>query len=595
MKNVLTVLAACAATASTVVTAAAARSVPLNYVIIGGGPAGFVLLEQLTRNPKIKVTLIEAGPDGSTDPALNSESSFSRIMQRCQRILNIIKAPADIPDLLPFLALYTSQPDPNLGGLTPNIWQGKVLGGGTAVNGMAYCRGAPSVFDEWAQVSGNGGLAWNSMLQSFKNTSHYTSEPDANYPQVVNTSVYGNGPLEISRTARTTGFDFPFSDALQSTLGIKEIDMNDGQGIGVDLGLQTIRVSNRTRSYAYNTFGYLAATRPNVQIIHNATVTKINFSNLTATGVTYVTTANSQAITLNAQEVIVSAGAIGTPKLLMLSGIGPASTLKSLKIPVILDAPDVGQNLYDHHLSVVELQVTNDILTSWQYTQNATERAIAQEQYAKNFSGPLGWVNGEVFAGARVPDSVFNGTGSTYYQNLPADRPQVLYEFSTSAFVPTPNISSVSVWATCIQPEVSGHLTLNSSDWRDDPLIYSNYYGSKADKALILYAYKQLRNTILKSSYLKPYIIQETFPGANVTSDADVWKAIQQSAQSFHHPVGTVAIGKVLDANWRIKGLNGIRVVDSSSIPSLPTCHIQSDVYAIAFRASLDICAADKL
>jgi len=458
---------------------------------------------------------------------------------------------------------------------------------------MIYCRGAPSVYDEWAQISGNSGLAWSSMLVAFENTTHYTQQPGTDYQQVVNTSVYGEGPVEISRTASTTGWDLPFSDALQSVLGVEEIDMNDGKSLGVDLGLQSIRVSNRTRSYAYNTFGYLAAIRPNAHIVHNATVSRVNFSGSKATGVTYINTDNDEVVNLDAHEVIVSGGAINTPKLLMLSGIGPASTLESLDIPVILDAPAIGKNLKDHHLSVVELQVTEDILTVWQYTQNTTERAIAQQEYAQNFSGPLGWTNGEVFAGARVPDSIFNDMGSTFYQDLPADRPQVLYEFSTSAFVPAPNVSTLSVWATCIQPEASGNLTLNSSDWQDAPLIFSNYYGSESDKALITYGYNKLRNNILKSPNLQPFIVQETFPGSNVTSDADVWKAIQQSALSFHHPVGTVALGTVLDANWRIKGLDGIRVVDSSALPTLPTCHIQSAVYAIAYVASSDIAKAD--
>lgn len=503
------------------------------------------------------------------------------------------EAPADITQLLPYVSAYASQPDPNLGGLTPNLFQGKALGGGSAVNGMIYCRGAPSVYDEWAQISGNNGLQWSSMLKAFENTVHYTQQPGTDYQQVVNLSVYGNGPVEISRTASTTGWDLPFAHALETTLALEEIDMNDGRGLGVDLGLQSIRVSNRTRSYAYNTFGYLAAVRPNAHIIHNATVTKINFHGINATGATYTNTDNNQVVTIVAEEIIVSGGAINSPKLLMLSGVGPANILTSFGIPVILDVPAIGQNLKDHHLSVVELQVTEAILTVWQYTENATERAIAHQEYAKNFSGPLGWTNGEVFAGSRVPDSIFNGTGSTFYQNLPVDRPQVLYEFSTSAFVAAPNVSTLSVWATCIQPEASGNVTLNSSNWQDAPLIFSNYYGSASDKALITYGYNELRNKILKSPGLQPFIVQETFPGTNVTTQEDIWDAIKQSAQSFHHPVGTVALGTVLDGDWRIKGLGNIRVVDSSALPTLPTCHIQSDVYAIAYRAASDIANAD--
>ncbi|KAL8718837.1 MAG: hypothetical protein Q9225_004082 [Loekoesia sp. 1 TL-2023] len=544
----------------------------VDYVIVGGGPAGFVVAEQLSRNPRVRVTLLEAGPDASQDPVIN--------------------VPAYFIEVLPYLSLYDSQPDPNLGGLTPNLWQGKVLGGGSATNGMLYCRGSSSVFDEWARISGNPGLAWNSLLNDFRATSHYTFQP-ADYQQIVNTNGFGNGPLEVSRTSGLTGFDLPFATALQSTLGLKEQDFTDGTGIGYDLGLGTIRVSNRTRSYALNTFGYEMANRPNFRLIHNAMVQKIGFSGRTAQSVTYINTLNNQTSTLTANEVIVAGGAINTPKLLMLSGVGPRNQLTKFNIPVVADIPDVGANLYDHHYSAIEVEVTPNVETVWQWSVNATGVAEYQAEYARDRSGPLGWNNGDLYAGYRLPDSIFQGINSTYYTSLPKDRPNVFFEYSTAAFVqPAPNVSIVTAWSTVIQPEASGYLTLASANYEDAPLIYSNYYGSEADKAVIMNGYKQLRS-VLQAAPLQSTIVREVFPGANVTTDAQIWQAIQQSAASFHHPVGTVALGKVLDANWRIKGLKGIRVVDSSAIPNLPTCHPQSDVYAVAHRAALDIIRAD--
>ena len=459
---------------------------------------------------------------------------------------------------------------------------------------MLYCRGASSVFDEWAQISGNQGLAWKSLLQDFKATSHYTFQP-ADYSELVDTSNYGDGPLEVSRSSGLTGFENPFVNALESTLNLKEVDMTDGTGIGVDRGLNTIRVSNRTRSYALNTFGYQMANRPNVQIIHNAWVQKVGFSNKVAQSVTYTNTLNNQTYTINATEIIVSAGAVKSPQLLLLSGVGPKAQLSALNIPVVADIPDVGSNLYDHHYSVIEVEVTKNVETVWQWSQNATEEALAQAEYAENASGPLGWSNGNVYAGARVPDSVFAASKNSYYPSLPKDRPQVFYEYATAAFLqPAPNVSIVSAWATLVQPEASGTISLASSDYRDAPLINSNYFGSAGDKAAIIYAYKQLRS-ILQSDEMKSVIVRERFPGPNVTSDAQIWQAIQQGAESFHHPLGTVALGKVLDHNWRIKGLQGIRVVDSSAIPTMPTCHPQSDVYAVAHRAALDIVKADGI
>lgn len=491
------------------------------------------------------------------------------------------------------MSLYNSQSDPNLGGLAPNLWQGHVFGGGSAVNAMAYCRGASSVFDEWAKISGNPGLAWDSLIHDFKATTHYTYQP-SDYSEVVNTSGYGDGPLEVSRQSGLTGFDTPFARTLESELDLQQVDLTDGTGIGVDLGLSTIRVSNRTRSYALNAYGFQMADRPNVRLIHNATVKRIGFLNKTAQNITYVDSVRNEIHIISAKEILVTAGAINTPKLLMLSGVGPKDRLSALNIPIVADIPAIGSNLYDHHYSFMEVQVTDDVETIWQFTQNATGAALAQAEYAANASGPLGWEAGSVFACARIPDAVFHGLNSTHYPLIPQDRPQLLYQYATAGFLPNaPNVSTVSAWAALVQPEATGYLTLNTSDYRDAPLIYSNYYGSPSDKAAIVYGYQKLRS-MLQSDALKPVIVQEIFPGRNVTSDEGIWQAIQQSAASFHHPLGTVALGTVLDSNWRIKGLNGIRVVDSSALPSPPTCHIQADVYAMAHRAAKDIALADR-
>ena len=507
-------------------------------------------------------------------------------------IANRVLVPAYFPQVEPYVWLYNSQPDPNLGGRAPMLWQGHILGGGSAVNGMLYCRGASSVFDEWAQISGNDGLAWDSLLQDFKATTHYTYQP-ADFSQVVNDTVYGDGPLEVSRSSGLTGFDIPFANAFKSALGIQQVDLTDGTGIGLDMGLETIRVSNRTRSYALNTYGYKMANRPNVQIIHGAWVQQIGFSNKIARNVTYSDIVSNDTNTIHAKEIIVSAGAINSPKLLMLSGVGPKDQLSALNIPIVADVPRIGSNLYDHHYSVIEVEVTDDVQTVWQYIQNATGAALAREEYATNASGPLGWDNGDLYVAVRLPDSVFGATDNAYYPSIPPDRPQVLYEYGTAPFLqPAPNASIVAAWATLVQPEATGHISLNSSDYHDPPLIYSNYYGSAGDKAAIMYAYKQLRS-ILKSDDMKSVVVREIFPGPNVTTDAEIWQAIQQTAMSFHHVVGTVALGTVLDRDWRIKGLKGIRVVDSSAIPTLPTCHPQADVYAIAHRAARDIARAD--
>lgn len=483
-----------------------------------------------------------------------------------------------------------TEPDANLGGYAPGIAQGRTLGGGAAVNGMAYCRGSSSLFDEWAEISGNAGLTWDSMLEEFKQVSRYRDPPHANYEQFVNASGYGNGPVEVSRSSGLTGFEFPFAEAIEAELGLHQQDLTDGTGIGIDMGLSSISAHNRTRSHPRNTFGVIAEGRPNLQIIHDARVTKVHFKGEMAVGATYQF--GGEAVEIEAAEIIISAGAIDTPRLLMLSGVGPKEKLEELGIPIVADNPEVGANLRDHPFSIMQLQVTPEVMTVWQWSSNETQAIIARELYAANASGPLGWNNGYSFAAFRLPDSAWpEGVDNAHYLSLPDDRPHVLIQFSTVPFIPSPN-STIIAWASLVQPEAAGSVSLRSADYHDDPLIHTNFYGSDGDKAAVLWTYKKLRE-ILKRPEVSPLIVAERYPGPDVTSDEAIWAAMGQQTYSFRHAVGTAAIGKALDSNWRLKGLKGIRVVDSSAFPYPTTCHPQAVVYALASRAAKDILLGD--
>jgi len=372
-----------------------------------------------------------------------------------------------------------------------------------------------------------------------------------------------------------------------SVLGLPHVDLNDGTGLGVSSGTSSIRASNRSRSYAPQGYGWKLAGRFNVQVLHNAQATKINFHGRRAQSVTYINPNDGSSRTLHAKEIIVAAGAINTPKLLMLSGVGPARHLESLGIKVVADIPQIGQNLLDHHSAFMEFEVPSSIETLWQYTQNSTFKTIAEEEYYKDGSGPLGVPNGAAFAVSRIPDAIFQAVGDTFHPSLPADRGHLMFQYSSSTLQQTtPNVSIISPFVALAQPEASGYMKLASADYRDAPLIYSNYYGSRGDKAAILYGYKQLRK-VVQNPEIAPILGREIYPGANVTSDEDLWNAIAGGSMSFHHPLGTVALGTVVEGkSWRIKGLDGIRVVDSSTMPTMPTCHIMASVYAYAHHAA---------
>lgn len=266
-----------------------------DYVIIGGGPAGFVLAEELSRKPNVTVVLLEAGPETAGVEAID--------------------VPGYAPPLLQtqYTWNYTCQPDPNLGGNSPLLHQGRGFGGGSAVNYMGACRGAPSVYDEWADISGDDGLRWENFFNDYKSTVHYTEET-LDYDPHVNTSAYGDGPLELTAPPDNLGFVQQLVSSWMAILGLPWVDLSDGTGLGVTTSVDTIRASNRTRDFASQAFGWQLAGRRNARQLHDVEVTKIGFEGKRAASVTYVNHGDGSTNTLYPKEIIVAAGALGSPK-----------------------------------------------------------------------------------------------------------------------------------------------------------------------------------------------------------------------------------------------------------------------------------------
>lgn len=268
-----------------------------DYVVIGGGPAGFVVAEQLSENPDVSVMLLEAGPENAG-------------------IQNI-----DVPILAPNLLRsiyawnYTSAPDPNLGGVAPVLDQGRGFGGGSAINYMGHCRGSASLFDQWAETSGDDGLRWDNFLESFMAVYNYQSVTALSLA-VVNTSVYGNGPIDQVVRNDDLGSEERVINAFMSTLDLPLVDHNDGVGLGVSAALLGIRPENRTRDFAPQAFGWRMTGRPNAHMLYDAEVTKLNFDGSRAVSVDYTNPLEegTTARTIRAREIILSAGAISSPR-----------------------------------------------------------------------------------------------------------------------------------------------------------------------------------------------------------------------------------------------------------------------------------------
>ncbi|KAL4865025.1 hypothetical protein BDV12DRAFT_211297 [Aspergillus spectabilis] len=539
-----------------------------DYVIVGAGPAGYVLATRLSENPAVRVTLLEAGPDGGNDPNMYTPGKAGAL-QGSRYNWN-----------------YTSQPDPRRGGIARALPQGRTLGGGTSINFMSYSRGAASVYDEWAEISGIGGLRFENLLEQFKRSTNLTIPYPIDYAQAANHAVYGEGPVQISYEKETTGTEPYWGNAMSAAIGhhVHLIDPTDGRSIGRwNGGPHTININTGRRSSAQTSYGTVLSKRTNVNVIPEAEVTRIDIVNGKAVSVQYVSHTDNANYTISAtREIISSAGAIGSPKLLMLSGLGPREHLEALGIPVIKDIPELGDNLHDHHSAVVMSQVPQSIVTIFTLKTNATLRAEAEARYQANGTGPLSQTLTSSTVTERPPDSLLDALNASYHKSLPEDRPILLYQYTTSPLRPNPEmLNPISGFVSLLQPEGHGYIRLASADYRDAPLIYSSFWGTDADLALILYGYKKLRRA-MASDILAPIVQREVFPGPQVQTDAELIQAIFASGWSFEHPTGTCSLGKVVDADFRIPGIQGLRVVDSSTLPSQPTSPLSGAVYAVA-------------
>lgn len=555
----------------TLATAAKTRYPDSDYVIVGAGPAGYVLANRLSQDPNITVILLEAGSDGSDNADIYTPGHAGKL-QNSRYSWN-----------------YTSQPDPRRGGIAPLFPQGRGLGGGTSINFMAYSRGAASVYDQWAKESGNDRLSFGKLLQMFQLSTNLTMPSLTDYPTAANPAVYGNGPLQVSYEMNATETEPFWGDAMAASISptVPLIDPADGRSIGrVNGGPHTINLQTGRRSSAQNSYGSALLARKNVRVITGAEATKIHVWYGKAALVEYISGDGSNLTVWARREVIVSAGAIGSPKLLMLSGIGPRKHLEDLRIPVVKDIPDVGDHLHDHHNAVVMVQIPDNITTSYRLQSNATLLAVAEEQFQANGTGPLSRTLTSSYVTERPSDAFLDTINAPFHKALPKDRPILSYHYTTSAMAPNPqNANVISGYVSLMQPEAHGSVRLASNDYRDAPLIFSNYWGSDADLALQLYGYKKLRGA-MTSRIMAPIVKGELFPGPEIQTDDELTRAMLSSAWSFHHPSGTCALGKVVDSKFRIPGIRGLRIVDSSVLPSQPTCHTSAPVYAVAELAA---------
>ena len=523
-----------------------------DFIITGGGSAGCVLANRLSANPAHKVLLLEAGPGDDTP---------------------LVRAPlgmAKLYDSPVFNWLFWTQPSASQNGRRIYCPQGKVLGGGSAINAMLYVRGNAWDYDNW-EAQGNRGWGYATMLRHFRNCEGNRYFDDAYHGR--------QGPLSVQNLAQP----HPHAERLLLA-GLQagyrfNPDFNGAQQEG--FGLYQVTMQGNQRCSSARAFLDPVRGRSNLEIVTGAQVSRIHLEDGRASGVSYECDGQPGAVTARAErEVIVSAGAFNSPKLLMLSGIGPGAELQKHGIDVAVDLPGVGRNLQEHVDMVIGTQ------SRVKDTMSRTLKGVAQMamgiiQYNLGKAGPVskpvvesgGFIKSS--EEVEIPDIQVQSTASLF-KDHGLDQ-SILNKYGYSAHV------------TLLRPGSRGQVTLASANFRDAPLIDLNLLDDEDDVRRLVAGVKKVRDIYRQSAYDRHRGV-ELFPGEHVQSDEQLAQAIRAQANHVYHPVGTCKMGHdalaVVDDQLRVHGVRGLRVIDASIMPTIVSGNTNAPAMAIADRGA---------
>jgi choline dehydrogenase-like flavoprotein len=514
-----------------------------DYVIVGAGSAGCTLAARLTEDPSVSVTLIEAGGKGR-HPNISIPAAFA----------NQFRTKLDWD--------YNTEPEPHCDGRSLYIPRGKGLGGSSSMNAMLYVRGRPLDYDLWAS-QGCDGWGWNDVRPYFLKAEN--NERGASEHHAV------GGPLNVADERSPRRLTARFIASAEAA-GIPRIP--DYNGPEQD-GVSPVQVTQRNGARFSAADAYLRPNmkRPNLEVITGATVLGVELVGGRAAGVRVRGRGRRERVINAEREVILSAGAIGSPQLLLLSGIGPADHLRSVGVTVHHDLPGVGENLHDHPYVVCIWE------SSAPESLYGADKPKPMLEWILRRSGPLTSTVAEAFAfvrsrpGLPAPDLQFHFAPAYFADNG-------FEEFDGHAFTSGPVL---------ISTKSRGNLRLRSSDPLDKPRILTNTLAEPEDMASLVAGVKLARE-IASTGPLAEAAAREIYPGPGVDDDADIEAFVRQHVDLLYHPVGTCKMGTddaaVLDPQLRVRGIDGLRVVDASVMPQIPGGNTNAPTIMIAERAA---------